>query len=716
MSNALKVEVADGIATVTFDLPGESVNKFTRGVVAEFAALMDRFDQEDAIRAAILVSAKHDVWVAGADVEEFLSFRSPDQATEMSRTAQALADRVEHSRVPMVCAIHGACLGGGLELALACAHRIASDHPKTVLGLPETQLGLIPGIGGTQRLPALVGLKVALDMILNARNVRAKKALQTGLIDELVHPAILRDIAMQRAREFASGLRKPERKREDRTVGSLLLDENPIGRSVVFRQARALTQKKSRGHYPALEAAIEAVSAGYHGPPSHGFIEEARLFGDMAMTPESKQLVFLFFATNSLKKDRVQGPGSRVVQRLGVIGTGFMGAGIAAIAAQQMIPVRFKDTKHEAVLKGMASVRTTLREAVEKKRITRQQFDDQLSLVSGTIDYTGFRSIDVVIEAVFEDLGVKQAVLREVERHLPAHAIFATNTSTIPIASIAEASARPDRVIGMHFFSPVPRMPLLEVIVTGATSSDTIDTTVALGRRLGKTVIVVNDSPGFFVNRILAPYVNEAGRLLDEGVEVDVVDDALVDFGFPVGPITLIDEVGLDIAGKSGAIMFDAFGDRLSPAKSLRAVLEAGRLGRKGRQGFYRYDEDGKKQDVDTSVYALFRADDKRHDLPSDEIQRRCVLAMVNEAVRCLEERIIDSPRDGDIGAVFGIGFPPFRGGPFRYADALGIANVVEMLERLDLSHAGRYTPAPLLVDMARRNARFYPADGRPVE
>lgn len=716
MSNALKVEVHDGIATVTFDLPGEPVNKFTRAVMAEFAALVDRFDLEDAIRAAVLVSAKPDVWIAGADIEEFLAFRTPEAATQMSRSAQALVDRIEHSRVPMICAIHGACLGGGLELALACAHRIATDDPKTVLGLPETQLGLIPGIGGTQRLPRLVGLQVALEMILNARSVRAKKALQTGLIDELVHPAILRDVAIQRAREFAAGTRSRERKQEDRTVSSLLLDENPIGRGVVFKRARAMTAKKSHGHYPALNAAIDAVAAGFHGPPSAGFSEEARLFGDMAMTPESKQLVFLFFATTSLKKDRVAASGQRIVRRLGVIGTGFMGAGIAAIAAQQMIPVRFKDAKHEAVLKGMSAVRATLKDALDKKRITRQQFDDQLSLVSGTITYAGFRSLDVVIEAVFEDVAVKHAVLREAERQLPPHAIFATNTSTIPIATIAEASARPDRVIGMHFFSPVPKMPLMEVIVTGKTSSDTIDTTVALGRRLGKTVIVVNDSPGFFVNRILAPYINEAGRLLDEGVEVDVVDKALVDFGFPVGPITLIDEVGLDIAGKSGAIMFDAFGERLSPAKSLRAVLEAGRLGRKGKQGFYRYDEDGKKQDVDPSVYGLFRTNGEHHELPAEEIQRRCVLAMVNEAVRCLEERIIDSPRDGDVGAVFGIGFPPFRGGPFRHADALGIANLVEMLQRLDLSHAGRYTPTPLLVDMARRNARFYPAEGRPVD
>jgi 3-hydroxyacyl-CoA dehydrogenase/enoyl-CoA hydratase/3-hydroxybutyryl-CoA epimerase len=268
----------------------------------------------------------------------------------------------------------------------------------------------------------------------------------------------------------------------------------------------------------------------------------------------------------------------------------------------------------------------------------------------------------------------------------------------------------------MHFFSPVPKMPLVEVIVTPSTSADTVDSTVAFGRRLGKTVIVVNDSPGFYVNRILAPYVNEAGRMLDEGVAVEAIDEALTAFGFPVGPITLIDEVGLDIAGKSGTIMHETLGERLAPAASLRAVLAAGRTGRKGKSGFYRYDDEGKKRGVDESVYALFGRGSDRAELPPEEIQRRCVLAMVNEAIRCLDAGIIGSPRDGDIGAVFGIGFPPFRGGPFRYAEATGLADLVEMLERLDLSHAGRYTPAPLLVAMARDGRRFYRAEGKPVD
>ena len=716
---ALHIVVEDGVAIITFDLPGEPVNKFTASVIAEMTAMLDRFEQDTSINAAVLLSAKPDIWIAGADIEAFLAFKDAADATRTSAEAQALVERVERSRVPMVCAIHGACLGGGLELALACAYRVASDHPKTVLALPEVQLGIIPGIGGTQRLPRTVGLQAALDMILTGKNIRARKALSMGLVDEMVHPNILREIAVQRARDIVSGKRARKHPPKKGTATSLLLEDNPIGRSIVFKQAREMTLKKSHGNYPALLAALEAVAAGYDGPRAKGYAEEARLFGEMAATAVSKQLVFLFFATTSLKKDSgVTGdaPAPLKVQRVGVLGTGFMGAGIAAITAQQNVPVRFKDAKHEAVLRGMTAVRDVLKDGFVKKRITRQQFDDQMSLVSGTTSYDGFAGVGLVIEAVFEDLAVKHTVVQETERLLKPHAIFATNTSTIPIGDIAKAAQRPERVIGMHFFSPVPKMPLLEVIVTPSTAPEVITTVVSFGRKLGKTVIIVNDSPGFYVNRILAPYINEAGLMLDEGVAIDAIDKAMVEFGFPVGPITLIDEVGLDIAGKSGKIMAEAFGARLTPSRSLTAVLEAGRLGRKGKSGFYSYDEDGKKQGVDASVYELLPTKSERTTLTASEIQHRCVLAMANEAARCLGDGVLRSARDGDIGAVFGIGYPPFRGGPFRWLDAQGIVSVVEQLRVLDARFPGRFTPAPLLVSMAAEGRRFYPATGRPIE
>ncbi len=711
--SALSVAISDGVAVVTFDLPGEPVNKFSKAVIADFVAVFDQLERDTSVVGAVLISGKSDTFIAGADIDAFLEFTSAADATRESAAGHQLMNRLEAGRVPWVAAINGACLGGGLEASLACAYRIVADAPKTVLALPEVQLGLIPGAGGTQRLPRTVGLQAALDMILTGKNVRAKKALQSGLADEMVHPSILRETAIRRAMELGTGRLSRRRERK-----SSLLDGNPLGRAVVFRQARAMTMKKSRGHYPALLAALEAVAAGYHGSVEAGFATEARLFGEMAFTSVSRQLVFLFYATTSLKKDTgVSGdaPPPRKVDKIGVLGTGFMGAGIAAVSAMQGVSVRFKDTKHAAVAKGLSAVRDVLNERLKKKQVTRQQFADQLSLVSGTVDYTGFGNIALLIEAVFEDLAVKHAVLKEAESVLPPEAIFATNTSTIPIHKIAAASRDASRVVGMHFFSPVHKMPLLEVIVTPQTAPDVVATTVAFGRKLGKTVIVVNDAPGFYVNRILAPYINEAGKLLDEGARIEAIDTAMLDYGFPVGPVTLLDEVGLDVAGKSGAIMAAAFGDRLQPSVTLGKVLAAGRLGRKGKKGFYLYDENGKKGGVDTSVYDMTPAGSSRVEVSVADIQERLSLAMVNEAVRCVEDGILRAPRDGDIGAVFGIGFPPFRGGPLRVVDTIGAAELVKRLEALNARFAGRFEPAKLLREMAKSTATFYPTTGKPV-
>ncbi len=715
--SALTVGMEDGIAVITFDLPGEPVNKFSQAVKDEFLALFDRLEGDQAVRGAVLISGKPDSFVAGADIDEFLRWTTAARAEKASRDGHAMLDRLEGLRLPVVAAIHGACMGGGLEAALACAYRVVSDHPKTVLALPEVQLGIFPGAGGTQRLPRTVGLQAALDMILTGKNVRARKAAQIGLVHEMVHPAILRQVAVQRAREIADGVRDRNPDARRRNAASFLLEENPVGRGIVLRKARAMTLKKTRGNYPAPLAALDAIAAGYDDP-AKGYREEARLFGEMAMTPISRELIGIFFASTALKKDSGVGDApvtTLPVRKLGILGAGFMGAGIAGVAVQKGTLVRLKDADLARVGKGLAAIRDVLKEGVTRRRITRQQMDDQLLLAGGTTDYSGFENVDLVIEAVFEDVHVKHTVVREVDRVLPPHAIVASNTSTIPITRIAQASSRPERVLGMHFFSPVHKMPLLEIIVTAQTAREVTASAVAYGKTLGKTVIVVRDAPGFYVNRILAPYLNEAGRLLDGGAAIDAVDTALLDFGFPVGPITLLDEVGLDIAGKSGAIFLDAFGDRLAPSATLRKVVESGRLGRKGKQGFYRYDADGRKGGVDESVYAFTPSGAQRVTIAADEMQQRCVLGMVNEAVRCLEEGIIASPRDGDIGAVFGIGFPPFRGGPFRYIDAVGAGWVVEQLEELNSRFGGRFEPAERLILMARKGERFHPAGMRAV-
>lgn len=717
--HALRLELIDGIAVVTLDLPDEPVNKVTAALRDDFALLFNEIERDASVRGVVLLSGKPDTWIAGADIDEFLTLRTARDAETLSRTGQALLARLEALKIPVVAAIHGACLGGGLETALACRWRIATDHRKTVLALPEVQLGLIPGAGGTQRLPKLIGLQRALDMILTSRNVRAKKAYQMGLVDELVHPAVLRDVAIERARQLADGTVAATHTMKGRGATGALLEENPLGRSIVFRKAREGVMEKTGGHYPAPLAAIVAIQAGYAHGVEAGYREEARAFGELAVSEVARQLIFLFFATTALKKDpgvSFPAPEPREVNTLGVLGAGFMGAGIASVAAQQGTSVRLKDTDVARVGKGIAAVSDVLRERLKKKQITRLQYEDQLALVGGTAEYTGFGRADLVIEAVFEDLALKHRVLADVEPLLDRFAVYASNTSTIPIARIAEAATRPGRVLGMHFFSPVHKMPLLEVIVTSRTDRDATVTAVAYGKKLGKTVIVVNDAPGFYTTRTLSAYMNEAGHLLDEGADILAVDSALTAFGYPVGPITLLDEVGIDVGGKVGQVLGEAFGHRMAPSQSLRRVVESGRTGRKGRKGFYLYDDAGKKSGVDTTVYDSLPAGTQRREVPAAEIVERCVLAMVNEAALCLEEGVLRSARDGDVGAVFGIGFPPFRGGPFRYVDTVGASRIVEQMEALNGRFPGRFAPAALLVDHARGQKRFYPAQGRPVE
>ncbi|HSJ64833.1 MAG TPA: fatty acid oxidation complex subunit alpha FadJ [Gemmatimonadaceae bacterium] len=719
-ARAIAMEVTpEGVAVLTFDLPDEPVNKLNAAVKEEFDELFARVERDPAIRAAVLISGKPDIFIAGADIEEFLALETSKDAEAMSRDGQKMLDRLEAMRTPVVFAIHGVCLGGGVETALAAHYRIATDHPKTVLALPEVMLGLIPGGGGTQRLPRLVGIRNALDMILTGRNVRARKALKIGLIDELVHPAMLRDVAIDRARGLADGSRKRSSGRSDHNAADLVLEDNPVGRAVVFRKARETTIAKTKGKYPAPLAAIEAVKTGFEHGRERGFGAEARLFGEMAATRESRELIFLFFATTSLKKDPGVDPPAPTpspVSKIGILGAGFMGSGIASIAVQQGTLVRMKDAAPDRVGRGLKAVSDVLRERLKKRQITRQQFADYMSLAGGTVDYSGFANVDLIVEAVFEDLGLKHTVLKEVEPHLTSASVYASNTSSIPIGKIADAAQRPENVLGMHFFSPVHKMPLLEVIVTARTRKEATVTAVAYGKKLGKHVIVVNDGPGFYTTRILSAYMNEAGLLVDDGADILALDRALVEFGFPVGPIKLLDEVGIDVGSKIGPILADAFGERMQPADSFRRVVEAGRTGRKGKSGFYLYEEGEKAEKIDPSVYALLPSGAARKSLPAAEMVERCVLAMVNEAAHCLDEGILRSARDGDIGAVFGLGFPPFLGGPFRWIDAEGVASVVRRLDALHGKHRPRFEPAAGLRRMAEQGQRFYPAEGKPVE
>lgn len=704
------LSVADdqGVAFVTMDRPGASVNLLDASAKAEFEALFERLRNDTAVRAVVLISGKPDNFIAGADIEEFVAIPTQAAAEALSRDGQAMLGRVAEFPKPVVAAIHGGCLGGGLELALACHYRIATNHPKTQLGLPEVQLGILPGAGGCQRLPRLIGVRAALDIILTGKSERAPKAFRLGMVDELVPPALLRSVALAAALRLAeSGVRRRPRRG---SLSGFLLDGNPIGRALVYRMARKTVLTKTGGHYPAPLSALEAVRTGMERGMQAGLVDEHRRFGELAVSPVSRKLVQIFFATTALKKDDGVPAGTATpgpVRRIGVVGAGFMGAGIAGTAvAQAGIEVRLKDAELPRVGKGLHAATGILDSRLKRRRITPQEHQRLSALLSGTVDFSGFAMTDLVVEAVFEELLVKRTVVAELESAVGERAIIATNTSTIPITEIAAGAHHPGRILGMHFFSPVDRMPLLEVIPGAATSPDAIATAVQFGRRMGKTVIVVADRPGFWVNRILSPYLNEAGHLLMEGTPIEAIDRTMTRFGFPVGPIALLDEVGLDVAGKAGGVMHEAFGDRLAPADAIGKMLADGRLGRKSGRGFYRY-EGGKKAGVDAQVYRLLSITPSDRVSPQS-IEQRLLYAMLNEAAMAAGESVVRSPRDGDIGAIFGIGFPPFRGGPLRLVDDLGAAHVVSTLRALEAEFGPRFAPAEALVAMAAQGGRYY--------
>jgi len=706
--NAIEHQIRDGIAWLELNVPGESVNTISCDVRDELQASLDWVRGESAVSAAVLISGKSDNFVAGADIEEFVALQTRAEAVALVRSGQELVSQIESLGKPFVAAIHGACVGGGLEAVLACTYRIATDDPATSLGLPEVQLGILPAAGGCQRLPRLIGLRNALDIILAGKILPPMQALKLGLVDELVHPAILRDVAGQAAQRLASGW-NPRR----RTGGAarLLLDGNPVGRRAVFSRARQAVARKTGGHYPAPVAALEAVEHGINYGLQAGLESEAAHFAELALGEVSRNLVRIFFATRALKKDpgiARDAPAPRRVTNLGVVGAGFMGSAIAGVAVMHAgVDVRLKDTTLEQVAKGIGAARGILSERLARKRISKYEHRRLTSLLSGGVDWAGFGRVDLVIEAVFEDLAVKHEVMRSVETVVRDTCILASNTSTIPVSRIAEVLAHPERAIGMHFFSPVEKMPLLEVIVTDHTSPEVTVTAVACGRAMGKTVIVVRDRPGFYVNRILAPYLNEAGRLLEEGVPVESIDGAMKQFGFPVGPVALLDEVGLDVALKACEVLHEAFGERLRPVSALSLMTQAGRLGRKNKSGFYSYK--GKRKRVDPTASEIIGAG-LEPSVPEDDVRRRLVYSMLNEAVRALDEGVVKSARDGDVGAIFGIGFPAFRGGPFRYLDALGPGHVVAVMRELSDRYGERFAPPSHLDEMATGGGAFHPA------
>lgn len=704
----VQVTVDDqGIATLTIDVPNESTNTLKANFVEQFNLLLDRIERDSYIKAAIFISGKPDSFIAGADINMLDECSSSEQAATLAKHGQRIFQRMENCPKTLVAAIHGATLGGGLEFAMACHYRVCSLADETQLGLPEVQLGLLPGSGGTQRLPRIVGLQNALPLLLTGRRLRAKQAKRYGLVDDAVPLSILSEVARQLA------LRPTRQAKVKQAWWQRAVEGNSFGRGIIFKQAEKQAFAQSKGNYPAIPAILESVKAGFH-ESSTGYAIESHWFGRLVMTPESKALRRIFFATTAMKKERgISGIEPRPLRQIGVLGGGLMGAGIAHVSAiKAKLPVRIKEVSSNGIAHALNYSAKLLQKKIKKKQLSDFQAKRLLAQITGDIQFRGQGNTDVMIEAVFEDLALKQQMVKEVEQQCSASTIFASNTSSIPIKDIAAGAVRPEQIVGLHYFSPVEKMPLVEVIPHAATSPEAISTVVELALRQGKTPIVVADSPGFYVNRILTPYMAEAGWLVAQGQSIDAVDGALVQFGFPVGPFKLLDEVGIDVGTKIIPILVDAYGERFQAPPAFNRLVDAGRLGRKNESGFYRYrglnagKNAGKK--VDSSIYKVLGVSGVQDPISANELVERCLLLMLNEAARCLAEGVIRSPRDGDIGAIFGIGFPPFTGGPFSYMDTIGVDTVVHKLQRFQNQSGEKFAPCQRLLEMAEQSLRFY--------
>jgi len=676
------------------------MNVLTDAATRELDKMADTLLADDEIKAVVLIG-KPNNFLAGADIGMIQTVTSEDDAYQISRELQTILLKFENLSSPVIAAIHGPCLGGGLEVAMACHYRIATTSPKTVLGLPEVKLGLLPGGGGTQRLPRLIPLDKAMDGILTGKNFRPEQAKALGLVDEAVPEAYLKEIAIQRARAVARGemVIKPK----------LPALPPPKMLTALYEQAKEMVAKQSRGVYPAPMEILESVYKGLSEGIDAGYEEEARRFGKLVVSKEAAALTHVFFVDTAAKSDRGVGKDikSRPLRKIGVLGAGIMGAGIAAIKADQGYLVRLKDTSMEAAGKGLQAAGKVLSGKWLRRPRGEYEYRRRFDLISATEGYTGFKTVDMVIEAVFEDVELKHNVIREVEPILPEHAIFASNTSAIPITRLAQASQRPDQFIGMHYFSPVHRMPLVEIIATKDTSPETTATAWEICKKCGKTPIIVNDGVGFYTTRVISRYIQEGMLMLDEGAKIEDVDKAAMSMGFPVGPITVSDEVGLDTGYKVGKILAEIFAGRVEGATIDRKLVEDGRFGRKNEKGFYEY-RNGKKLGPDPSAYDFTAAGRQRIDMSREEIVERLLLAFCNEAAVCLEENILRSPRDGDVGGILGIGFPPNLGGPFFYMDHRGIADVVQSLEGLEEKFGSRFSAPQVLRDMAKEGRLFY--------
>lgn len=695
----------DNIALLMLDMAQKSANVLSTEFIEE---LTTTFQQLHDIRATkvkglLIASAKPKMFIAGADIDEIFAISDSAEASEKARMGQEMMAALEGLPFPSVAVIDGPCLGGGLELALACTYRIAGQGSHVKLGLPEVRLGIIPGFGGTQRLPKVIGLVPALDLILTGKILETRRAFKLGLIDDFADSKILIEVGKKWIHQKRK-IKRPSRI----SLPKKILGDFPIARRLVFQKVKKKVIAQTQRSYPAPLVALEVLQQTYGSKSPFCYELEARKVGQLATTPVCKSLIQLFLATEEIRKVKRPDEQRRPIQKVGVLGAGVMGGGIAQLLVSKEKTVRLRDISTTAIAKGLKTVRDLNKKLLKRRRINQREAGRRLARIVPTTDWTGFRRVDFVIEAVVEKLKIKKNVFQEVAQCVSSETVLATNTSALSITEIASAVPHPERVIGLHFFNPVHKMPLVEIIQGKETSEETIATTIDLAISMGKTPIVVKDSPGFLVNRILGAYLNEACRILQEGTPIDDIEKAMKKFGMPMGPFELIDEVGLDIAEEVGVYLCSSFSHFPKPASILSSLRKEGRLGKKEGRGFYVHEKGKKKLD---EKYLKTSAEDIGSNLSSKqryhEMVDRLVLLMVNEASRCLEEKIVLSVRDVDVGMVLGTGFAPFRGGLLSYANTQGLRLIADKLNGLVQKHGDHFQPSKYLSELAQAEAQF---------
>lgn len=705
-----RLEKKDGIATIWIHVKTEKVNIISPTLIEYFNEIFTELASDSSIKAGVLITDRAD-FMAGADIKAFKAEKKGDFMPTLEFGHKCL-DALAASKKPIISAITGTCYGLGTEISLACHGRVISDDPRTKMALPEVKLGLLPGGGGTQRLPRLVGLQKSLDMMLTGKNIYAKQALRMGLVDEMVNKNKLHKAAVALAEKIIKNGGKLDRKRKTSLLDKFL-DGTSVGRNIVFKKAREKVMKMTQGNYPAVPKIIDCVEYGLKHDLQKGLAFEREGFEELILTPASAALRQIFFNMTDNKKNPYEGK-QRHIDTIGIVGGGFMGAGIAEVSIMNKMDAVIKDINQEVLTEANKTIWKTLSKKLQRKQITSIEADKIMGRLRERLTYDSFEHTDIVVEAVVENMGLKKTIMKELEAHCPADYIFATNTSALSVTEMAEHAAKPENVIGMHYFSPVPKMPLLEIVKTKYTSEETIATTYDIGVRQGKTCIVVQDGPGFYANRILAPYLNEVMLMIEEGGDMEKLDKAMKKKGMPVGPVALMDEVGIDVgahvmSGDIAEVVKSREGVVVS--QGLLKMFDAGYLGKKNKKGFYKYDgKKGRRNGANPEAYKFYGNPTKK-EISYEDMTWRPLLLMINEAVMCLEEGIIDGPTPGDLGAVFGLGFLPFTGGPFRFCDAFGLKETVELMEGYAAKFGPKFAPRPMLKELAANGGRFHPVN-----